>query len=118
MAGEATVSLRRRRRHPVRPGGRHSASPAQIEVDSVELMPFTAITPPVIRRSGERDHQSLRQRAAHAGPTADDTLPYQVEFHLLRQPGRRAPVQAGTPGAGPVHNPAAITCQRRGERQR
>jgi hypothetical protein len=58
--------------------------PAQIEVDSVELMPFAAITPPDVRRSGERDRESLRKRAAHAGPIADDTLLYRVEFHLLR----------------------------------
>lgn len=58
--------------------------PAQIEVDAVELMPFAAITPPDVRRSGERDRESLRQRAAHAGPIADDTLLYRVQFHLLR----------------------------------
>jgi hypothetical protein len=36
-----------------------------------------------VRRSGERDRESLRQRAAHAGPIADDTLLYRVEFHLV-----------------------------------
>jgi len=60
----------------------------QIEVDSVELMPFAAITPGDIRRSGERDRESLRQRAAHAGPIADDTLLYRVEFHLDGPPAR------------------------------
>ena len=28
--------------------------------------------------------ESLRLRAAHAGPIADDTLLYRVEFHQLR----------------------------------
>ena len=84
MAGDVTVSFRLWRRPQVRPGGRYSVGPAQIEVDSVELMPFAAITPADIRRSGERDRESLRQRAAHAGPIADDTLLYRVEFHLLR----------------------------------
>ncbi|MGO9505266.1 MAG: ASCH domain-containing protein [Streptosporangiaceae bacterium] len=83
MAGDITVSFRLWRRPRVRPGGRYSVGPAQIEVDSVELMPFAAITPADIRRSGERDRESLRQRAAHAGPIADDTLLYRVEFHLL-----------------------------------
>jgi hypothetical protein len=50
----------------------------------VELVPFASITAADIRRSGERDRESLRQRAAHAGPIADDTLLYRVEFHLAR----------------------------------
>ncbi|MDQ2873566.1 MAG: hypothetical protein M3Y33_01540 [Actinomycetota bacterium] len=49
-------------------------------------MPFAAITPADIRQSGERDRESLRQPAAHAGPMADDTLLYRVEFHLLGRP--------------------------------
>jgi hypothetical protein len=49
-------------------------------------MPFAAITPADIRRSGERDRESLRQRAAHAGPITDDTLLYRVEFHLTGPP--------------------------------
>jgi hypothetical protein len=84
MAGEVTVSFRLWRRPRVRPGGRYWVGPAQIEVDSVELMPFAAITSADIRRSGERDREALRQRAAHAGPIADDTLLYRVEFRLLR----------------------------------
>jgi hypothetical protein len=81
-AGDITVSFRLWRRPQVRTGGRYRAGPVDIEVDSVELMPFAAITPEDIRRSGERDRESLRQRAAHAGPIADDTLVYRVEFHL------------------------------------
>ena len=84
MSGDITVSYRLWRRPRVRPGGRYSVGPAKIEVDSVELMPFAAITPADIRRSGELDRESLRQRAAHAGPIADGTLLYRVEFHLLR----------------------------------
>ena len=84
MAGDITVSYRLWHRPRVRPVGRYSVGPAKIEVDSVELMPFAAITPTDIRRSGEHDRESLRQRAAHADPIADDTLLYRVEFHLLR----------------------------------
>jgi hypothetical protein len=36
-----------------------------------------------VRRSGERDRESLRERAAHAGPIDDDTLVYRVEFHVV-----------------------------------
>jgi hypothetical protein len=82
ISGDITVSFRLWRRPQVKAGGRYSVGPVQIEVDSVELMPFAAITPADIRRSGEQDRESLRQRAAHAGPIADDTLLYRVEFHL------------------------------------
>jgi hypothetical protein len=85
-SGDITVSFRLWRRPKVKPGGRYPVGPAQIEVDSVELMPFAAITPDDVRRSGERDLESLRQRAAHAGPIADDTLLYRVEFHLSGPP--------------------------------
>ncbi len=83
IAGGITVSFRLWRRPKVRPGGRYRVGPAQIEVDSVDLVPFAAITPADVRQSGERDRESLRQRAAHAGPIADDTLLYRVEFHLV-----------------------------------
>jgi hypothetical protein len=90
LAGDITVSFRLWRRSRVRPGGRYRVGPAQIEVDSVELMPFAAITPDDIGRSGERNRESLRQRAAHAGPIADETLLYRVEFHLVELPGTGA----------------------------
>ena len=82
IAGDITVSYRLWQRPRVRAGGRYRVGPAEIEVDSVELVPFAAITPDDIRRSGEPDRETLRQRAAHAGPVADDTLLYRIEFHL------------------------------------
>jgi hypothetical protein len=85
IAGEITVSFRLWRRPKVRVGGRYPVGPAHIEVDSVELMPFAAITPADLRRSGEPDLETLRRRAAHAGPIGDDTLLYRVEFHLTAQ---------------------------------
>ena len=57
-----------------------------IEVDSVELVPFASITADDVRRCGEPDRESLRRRAAHAGPIGDDTLLYRIEFHLLTTP--------------------------------
>jgi hypothetical protein len=83
ISGGITVSFRLWRRPKVREGGRYAVGPAQIEVDSVDLVPFGAITLADVRRSGERDRESLRQRAAHSGPIADGTLLYRVEFHLI-----------------------------------
>jgi hypothetical protein len=82
IAGDITVSFRLWQRPHVRAGSRYRVGPAQIEVDAIELVPFAAITPDDVRRSGEPDRETLRQRAAHAGPIADDTLLYRIEFHL------------------------------------
>jgi hypothetical protein len=82
MSGDITVSFRLWRQPKVKEGGRYPIGALQIEVDSVELIPFSAITPDDVRRSGERDLESLRQRAAHAGPITDSTLVYRVEFHI------------------------------------
>ena len=83
ISGGITVSLRLWQRPQVRVGGRYPVGPGYIEVDAMELMPFSAITPADLRRSGEKDMESLRQRAAHAGPITDDTPLYRVEFHTV-----------------------------------
>lgn len=83
ITGDITVSFRLWQRPRVRVGGRYAVGPAQIEVDSVELVPFAAVTADDVRRSGEQDLEALRRRAAHAGPIDDDTLVYRVEFHLV-----------------------------------
>ena len=83
LTGEITVSYRLWSRPRVKTGGRYTVGPGQIEVDSVELVPFAAITAADVRRSGERDREALRRRAAHAGPIDDGTLLYRVEFHLV-----------------------------------
>ena len=82
LAGEITVSFRLWKRPKVKAGGRYPVDPGLgfIEVDSVELMPFAAITDADVRRAGEADREALRRRAAHAGPVEDDTLLYRVEF--------------------------------------
>lgn len=84
IAGDITLSFRLWRRPKVRAGGRYPVGPALIEVDSVELVPFATVTADEVRRCGEPDLESLRRRTAHAGPVADDTLVYRVEFHLAR----------------------------------
>ncbi len=84
IAGDISVSFRLWRRPRVKAGGRYPVGPVHIEVDSVELMPFSAITPDDVRRSGEPSPETLRRRAAHAGPIDDGTLLYRVEFHVVR----------------------------------
>lgn len=86
ISGDISVSFRLWRRPKVRVGGRYPVGPVQVEIDSIELMPFSAILPADVARSGERDRESLRQRAAHAGPINEDTLVYRVEFHVLEDP--------------------------------
>jgi hypothetical protein len=83
ISGDITVSFRLWRRPKVKVGARYPVGPVQIEIDLVALVPFSSITRADIRHSGESDRESLRQRAAHAGPIADDTLVYRVEFHLV-----------------------------------
>ena len=82
-SGDITVSFRLWSRPKVRAGGRYAVGPVRIEVDSIELVPFSSVTRADVRRSGERDRESLRQRAAHAGPIDEDTLVYRVEFHVV-----------------------------------
>jgi hypothetical protein len=81
-SGIITVSIRLWSRAKVKLGGRYTTAGVVIEVDSIELMPFSAVTAGDVRRSGERDRESLRDRAAHAGSIDDDTLVYRIEFHV------------------------------------
>ncbi len=83
LAGDITVSFRLWQRPRVKQGGRYQVGPGQIEVDSIELVPFAAVTPADVRRSGEQDREALRNRAAHAGPIGEDTLVYRIEFHTV-----------------------------------
>jgi hypothetical protein len=83
LTGRITVSFRLWRLPKVKVGGRYRVEAGQIEVDSVELVPFSSINHTDLRRSGETDLESLRQRAAHAGPIHDDTLVYRIEFHVV-----------------------------------
>jgi hypothetical protein len=82
-SGLITVSFRLWKRPKVKVGGRYPVGLVSIEIDSIELVPFSSLTRLDIRRSGERDRESLRQRAAHAGPIDEDTLLYRIEFHVV-----------------------------------
>jgi hypothetical protein len=82
-SGEITVSIRLWSRPKVKLGGRYATAGVVIEIDSVEFLPFAAVTTADVRHAGERDRESLRCRAAHAGPITDDTLVYRIEFHVV-----------------------------------
>ncbi len=83
LSGEITVTFRLWQRPKVKPGGRYRVGDGHIEVDSVELVPFSFIDDTDIRRAGEADLDSLRRRAAHAGPIHDETPLYRIEFHVV-----------------------------------
>jgi hypothetical protein len=82
-SGDITLSFRLWSRPKVKVGGRYSVGPVQIDVDAIELVPFSSVTRADVRQAGERDRESLRRRAAHAGPIDDDTLLYRIEFHVV-----------------------------------
>ncbi|HEU5271007.1 MAG TPA: ASCH domain-containing protein [Jatrophihabitans sp.] len=84
LSGAITVTFRLWSRPQVKAGGRYRIGSGHLEVDSIELVPFASIDQDDVRRSGEPDLESLRRRAAHAGPVGDDTLLYRIEFHLVR----------------------------------
>jgi hypothetical protein len=83
LAGDITLSVRLWKRPQVKEGGRYRVGLGEIEVDAIELVPFAAITRGDIRRAGEPDRETLRRRAAHAGPIGEDTLVYRIEFHAV-----------------------------------
>jgi hypothetical protein len=64
-------------------GGRYPLQDVVIEVDSINLVPFSSIDDADLALTGERDLESVRRRAAHAGPVHDDTLLYRIEFHII-----------------------------------
>jgi len=83
LSGHVTVTFRLWSRPKVKVGGRYWIEGGQLVVDSIELVPFASIDETDLLRSGEPDLESLRRRAAHAGPIQDDTLLYRIEFHRV-----------------------------------
>ena len=83
LSGDITVSFRLWQRPQVKAGGRYRVGDGQIKVDSVELIPFAFIDEADIRLAGETDLESLRRRAAHAGPIHEETVLYRIEFHVV-----------------------------------
>ena len=82
-SGEITVSIRLWSRPRVKVAGRYPTAGVLIEIDSLEVLPFSAVTDDDVRASGETDREALRDRAAHSGPISDSTLVYRIEFHVV-----------------------------------
>src|SRR5919205_781941 len=85
--GTITVSYRLWSRPQVKVGGVYRSGSVMIEIDDMELLPFSSITEDDLARTGEPDLETLRRRAAHAGPIHDDTFVYRVEFHVVGRCG-------------------------------
>jgi hypothetical protein len=83
--GSITLSYRLWSRPQVKVGGVYRTGSVMIEVDDIELLPFSSITDEDLARTGEADVEALRRRAAHAGPVHDDTFVYRVQFHVVTQ---------------------------------
>ena len=77
------MSYRLWSRPKVKVGGVYRSGDVMLEIDDIEQLPFSSITDEDLARTGEPDLESLRRRAAHAGPIHDDTVVYRVEFHVI-----------------------------------
>jgi hypothetical protein len=82
-AGDITVTFRLWQRPRAKVGGHYRVGRAEIEIDTMELVPFSSVSDADVRRAGEPDRETLRARAAHAGPVNDDTLLYRIAFHVV-----------------------------------
>lgn len=80
--GELRVSIRLWKRPQVKVGSQYFTAGVVIDIDSIELLPFSAVDDDDVRASGEHDREALRARAAHAGPVSEGTLVYRIEFHV------------------------------------
>jgi hypothetical protein len=87
--GTITVSYRLWSRPKVKVGGVYRSGSVLIEIDDIELLPFSTITDDDLARTGEPDIDTFRRRAAHAGPIHDATVLYRVAFHVVGQPDGR-----------------------------
>lgn len=86
--GRITLTYRLWSRPKVKVGGTYRSGSVTIEVDEIDLVPFASITDEDLALTGEPDLETLRRRAAHAGPIHDDTLVYRIEFHVVSEDAR------------------------------
>jgi hypothetical protein len=87
--GTITLTYRRWTRPKVKPGGRYRTAGVTIEVDEIDLVPFSSVSAEDLALTGEADRASLRRRTAHSGPVDDDTLVHRIEFHVVTHGGPR-----------------------------
>jgi len=81
--GTITLTYRLWARPQVKVGGVYRTAGVRIEVDDIDLVPFSSVTDEELAATGEPDREGLRRRTAHAGPVTDDTLVHRIEFHVV-----------------------------------
>lgn len=86
-AGEITLTYRLWTRPQVKVGGRYRTAGVTIEVDDIDLVPFSSVTDEELVATGEESIETLRQRTAHAGPVTDDTMVHRIEFKIVEGEG-------------------------------
>ncbi len=85
--GSITLTYRLWQRPQVKEGGTYRTAGVTIEVDEIELLPFSTVTAADLALTGEPDRESLRRRTALAGPVTDDTPVYRIAFHVVADQG-------------------------------
>jgi ASCH domain len=95
--GTITVSYRLWARPKVKVGGVDRSTDVLIEIDDIDLVPFSSLTDEELAQTGEPDLEGLRRRTAHAGPVHDDALVYRVEFHDRETTGQSTPMTIRRP---------------------
>ena len=80
-SGEVTVSIRLWSRPQVKVGGRYQIAGVVIEVDSIEVLPFSAVTEYDLAASGEFDLELRDARPLWADRRRH--LGHRVEFHVV-----------------------------------
>lgn len=82
LAGDITLTVRLWKRPQVK-GGPPPDRPWPDRGRCRRACPVSAITEEDVRRAGEPDRETLRKRAAHAGPIDDHTVVYRIELHAV-----------------------------------
>ncbi len=82
-SGSITLSYRLWTRPKVKVGNLYRSGAVTIQIDDIEVVPFSSMTDDDLAATGESDRESLRKRAAHSGPIDEATLLYRVEFHVV-----------------------------------
>ncbi len=94
--GEITSTVRIWMSPRVRVGGRYRMEEGEVEVDSIELIPFHAITPELARETGFLGVLDLLKVAKHG----KGEQIYLVRFHYVPPAGGRASPAAKVNQAG------------------
>ena len=81
--GSITRSVRLWKRPHVKVGGRYNVGNTSIEVDAIEVVPFSSITERDARASGLTNREAMRAFLSRSGTVNDETLVHRVSFHRL-----------------------------------